>query len=476
MKNRELRRISADPNHRIRINKCSTQNSLDTLPQITSTLQPDVLRRYTHREIAAPGGREDGTNASAVSDGPPNIQKHGGGQASRICRAQNRNQPRFDLARNRWFCEDAYGNRRCVHKIANLRFAATLKVAPVRRLCRMEDSSEAHSREFLTVLGNEFRRQGFDQMLLARGCGTLARDRITTLQINVGKLCNQACQHCHVEAGPKRTESMSRQIAERVLQMLRVSPTITSVDITGGAPELNPNFRYLVTGSRELGRDVIDRCNLTVLLEPGMEDLGNFLAENQVEIIASLPCYTAENVDAQRGRGVFDKSIRALRLLNALGYGTEGSALKLSLVYNPLGATLPPDQSRLEAEYKLQLHEHFKIEFHRLFTLTNMPIKRFADFLDHSGKRADYMTLLTEHFNPATVSGLMCRSLVSVGWDGTLYDCDFNQMLEIGIGGDRLTVWDLESFGHLAGRRIATSTHCFGCTAGAGSSCGGALL
>jgi radical SAM/Cys-rich protein len=332
----------------------------------------------------------------------------------------------------------------------------------------------------LNVLQRESKAYSFDKTLLAHGVGPLVRDSVTTLQVNVGKLCNQACQHCHVDAGPKRTESMSAEIAERLLQILSDSPTIATVDITGGAPELNPNFRRLVTGSRQLGRHVIDRCNLTVLFEPGMEGLEDFLARNQVEIIASLPCYTAANVDAQRGGGAFDKSIRALRLLNELGYGMPGSALKLNLVYNPLGATLPPDQTRLEADYKLHLREQFSIEFHRLFTLTNMPIKRFADLLRRSGKHGEYMALLVEHFNPATVSGLMCRSLVSVAWDGTLYDCDFNQMLEIGIielGRDRrrLTVWDLDSFTHLAGQHIATSTHCFGCTAGAGSSCGGAL-
>lgn len=344
------------------------------------------------------------------------------------------------------------------------------------RICipglRLRPSPQHYERLAKSDLGYAL---SFQQTLLTRGCGPLIREEITTLQINLGKLCNQACQHCHVEAGPKRTESMPRQIAERLLQMLRVSPNITTVDITGGAPELNPNFRRLVTGSRELGRQVIDRCNLTVLFEPEMQDLVDFLARNQVEIIASLPCYTAENVDAQRGRGVFDKSIRALRLLNECGFGLPHSPLKLSLVYNPLGATLPPDQSRLEEDYKRQLRQQFGIEFHRLFTLTNMPIKRFADFLDRSGKRAEYMALLIEHFNPATVPGLMCRSLVSVGWDGALYDCDFNQMLELGMGGRRLTVWDFENFGGLAGRHIATAAHCFGCTAGAGSSCGGAL-
>jgi len=327
----------------------------------------------------------------------------------------------------------------------------------------------------LKVLQREHDSYSFSDALLTHGFWPLRRDPVTTLQINVGKLCNQACQHCHVEAGPKRTESMSEEVAERLLTLLSASPTIGVVDITGGAPELNPNFRRLVMRSRELGRAVIDRCNLTVLFEPGMASLTDFLARQQVEITASLPCYTSENVDAQRGRGVFDKSIRALQHLNKLGYGMPGSALKLNLVYNPLGASLPPDQGRLEADYKRQLRENFSIEFHQLFTLANMPIKRFADFLDRNGKRADYVKLLVEHFNPATVSGLMCRSLVSVGWDGVLYDCDFNQMLEIGMDGLGLTVWDLASFSDISGHRIATASHCFGCTAGAGSSCGGAL-
>ena len=315
----------------------------------------------------------------------------------------------------------------------------------------------------------------FDRTLAERSCGPLLRDHVSTLQVNVGKLCNQACHHCHVDAGPKRTEIMSREVAERVLQLLEGSPSITTVDITGGAPELNPNFRQLVKHSRKLGREVIDRCNLTVFFEAGMEQLPEFLAANHVQITASLPCYSAANVDAQRGRGVFDKSIQALRRLNSLGYGKPGSSMNLNLVYNPLGAALPPDQSRLEADYKRQLAEHFGIEFHRLFTLTNMPISRFADTLRRDGKYADYMALLEANFTPSTVPELMCRSLVSVGWDGVLYDCDFNQMLEIGIAARRLTVWDLENLDNLAGQRIATASHCFGCTAGAGSSCGGAL-
>lgn len=325
------------------------------------------------------------------------------------------------------------------------------------------------------MLQSEYRGRSFERTLVAHGVGPLLREDVTTLQINVGKRCNQACQHCHVEAGPNRTESMSEAVVKRLFQILCASPSVATVDITGGAPELNPHFRQLVARSRELGRHVIDRCNLTVLFEPGMETLGDFLAANKVEITASLPCYTAANVDAQRGRGAFDKSIRALRFLNELGYGMPDSPLKLNLVYNPLGATLPPDQNRLETDYKVQLREQFSIEFHRLFTLANMPIKRFDMYLQRTGKNSDYMNLLVEHFNPATVAGLMCRTTISVGWDGALYDCDFNQMLEISTGRRGLTIWDVESFSSLAGQRIATSAHCFGCTAGAGSSCGGAL-
>jgi radical SAM/Cys-rich protein len=314
----------------------------------------------------------------------------------------------------------------------------------------------------------------FEQALAAHGVGLLTRTQTTTLQVNVGKLCNQACHHCHVEAGPKRTEIMPRHVAERVIGLLAGSPQIQTLDITGGAPELNPNFRFLVTQAWRLGCHLIDRCNLTVMFEPGQEDLAEFLARHSVEVVASLPCYTAENVDQQRGRGVFDKSIRALQLLNSLGYGRPGSELTLNLVYNPLGAFLPPSQEKLEADYRIQLREHFGVEFNRLFTITNMPIKRFAEWLARERKQESYMGLLVNHFNPATVEGLMCRSLVSVGWEGQLYDCDFNQMLEIGMRGTR-TIWDLQSFDGLAGKRIATGSHCFGCTAGTGSSCGGSL-
>lgn len=317
----------------------------------------------------------------------------------------------------------------------------------------------------------------FDQALSRHGLGSLTRAKTTTLQVNVGKLCNQACHHCHVDAGPARTERMERATAERVLALLAHSPAVRSVDLTGGAPELNENFRMLVEGARRASREVMVRCNLTVMFEPGMERLGEFYRDNRVTLVCSLPCYSAANVERQRGRGVFEKSITALRNLNALGYGDGG--LELSLVYNPVGAVLPPPQAGLEADYRRELGA-YGVRFNRLLTITNMPIARFAHQLHQWDKYADYMGLLVNHFNPGTVEGLMCRALVSVGWDGRLYDCDFNQMLDIPIGaaGTRgaLTIWDIDDLGTLAGTPIATGAHCFGCTAGAGSSCGGALV
>jgi radical SAM/Cys-rich protein len=301
----------------------------------------------------------------------------------------------------------------------------------------------------------------------------LRRAETTTLQVNLGKLCNQACHHCHVEAGPKRTEIMPRRVAERVIELLATSPGVGTLDLTGGAPELNPNFRWLVDEARRLGRHVIDRCNLTILFEPGMGDLDEFLAARGVEIVASLPCYSARNVEEQRGRGVFAKSIAALRRLNALGYGT-GGVRRLDLVYNPNGAFLPPAQASLEAKYKDELAREHGITFDHLFTITNVPIARYADFLDAQGRYDEYMSLLVRHLNPQAVPGLMCRSLVSVGWDGAVYDCDFNQMLELPLPAAR-TIFDLDSL-ELADQPIATASHCFACTAGAGSSCGGSLV
>lgn len=303
----------------------------------------------------------------------------------------------------------------------------------------------------------------------------IRRKPLEILQINVGKLCNQACSHCHVEAGPKRTEIMERKTAERLMELLKRSPTIQTVDLTGGAPELNPNFRFLVEESRRLGREVIDRCNLTVLFEQGQEETICFLRHHRVKIVASLPCYSKENVDKQRGNGVFEKSIRALRWLNESGYGREKTGLVLDLVYNPLGAFLPPPQAGLEATYKKELSELFGIEFNHLFTITNMPIKRFLDFLRRTGKLEEYMTLLVNQFNPRAALGVMCRNLISVSWDGQIHDCDFNQMLEIPAGGRRRMIWDISSFDEISGE-IAFADHCYGCTAGVGSSCGGVLI
>ncbi len=319
-------------------------------------------------------------------------------------------------------------------------------------------------------------RYDFRAAMHDAGSGPLVRSELTTLQINVGKLCNQACHHCHVDAGPKRTEIMTPKVVDKILSLLASNEQIELVDLTGGAPELNPDFRRLVTGARALGRTVIDRCNLTVLFEPGQEDLAVFLTDQQVEITASLPCYSEDNVDKQRGKGVFEKSIAALRALNQLGYGIPNSGLVLNLVYNPVGVYLPPSQAALQADYKRELDAQFGIQFNELFTITNMPIKRFAHFLEREGKLDEYMSLLINHFNPATVQGLMCRSLLSIAYDGALYDCDFNQMLEIDIGGgDQPTVFELDDLSTFTGRPIATDSHCFGCTAGAGSSCGGAL-
>ncbi|MGD8859775.1 MAG: arsenosugar biosynthesis radical SAM protein ArsS [Myxococcales bacterium] len=333
------------------------------------------------------------------------------------------------------------------------------------RLNVVPDSSRVAGPDFGSVLGQH-------------GVATPRRARLTTLQINVGKRCNQACQHCHVEAGPARTEMMDGRTARRLIELAASAAAIDTVDITGGAPELNPHFRELVTAMRALGKRVIDRCNLTILLEPGQEDLAGFLAAEGVDIVASLPCYGRDNVDKQRGKGVFERSIEALHRLNRLGYGVAGSGLSLDLVYNPLGAFLPPAQDSLEAQYKRELRALGGIEFNRLLTLTNMPIKRFAHALDREGQYDDYMRLLQEHFNPGTVEGLMCRSQVSVGYDGALYDCDFNQMLELpldGRDGTAETIWSIDALSQLDGSGIATDSHCLGCTAGAGSSCGGAI-
>jgi radical SAM/Cys-rich protein len=306
----------------------------------------------------------------------------------------------------------------------------------------------------------------------------LRRGRAEILQVNAGKLCNLTCVHCHVNAGPKRKEIMTRETIDRIIDWM-ANTDIPTVDLTGGAPEMIPDFRYFIERVKELqlSRHVIDRCNLTILLEDEYHDLPEFLADKQVEIIASMPCYTARNVSAQRGDGVFEGSIAALQLLNSLGYGTD-PALPLHLVYNPVGPFLPPPQSKLEADYKRELQKHFGIVFNRLFTLSNLPVGRFAAYLRQNNKLDEYMQLLIEAFNPATIQGLMCRNTISIGWRGEVYDCDFNQQLGMqwnNPDGSGIFLWDINP-DSLQNREIMTDDHCFGCTAGAGSTCGGAIV
>jgi radical SAM/Cys-rich protein len=306
----------------------------------------------------------------------------------------------------------------------------------------------------------------FSDILKKEGLWPLTRNKLEILQINIGKRCNLTCHHCHVESGPTRTENMEKKEIERLIYLLKKSKTIHTVDLTGGAPELNPNFKYIVEESRALGHKILDRCNLTVFYEEGMNDLPEFLAKNEVQIIASLPCYTPQNVDKQRGKGVFDKSIEALQWLNNLGYGKPGSNLELHLVYNPGGAFLPAKQSELEQQYKIELKKYMGIEFNKLLTITNMPIKRFADDLFRTGEYKKYMELLINNFNKSTVKGIMCKNLISVAFDGSLYDCDFNQALEINLGAfgnKKITIWDIESFDDIQFKKIATKHHCFGC-------------
>lgn len=315
----------------------------------------------------------------------------------------------------------------------------------------------------------------FAATLTAHGYEELHATALEILQINVGKLCNQTCAHCHVDAGPTRTEIMTQETVDAVLDVLRRYPKIATVDITGGAPELNPCFEYLVEQARALGRHVMDRCNLTVFFVRGKERLPEFLRDHQVEIVASLPCYLEENVEAQRGKGVYGRSIQALQRLNGLGYGRQGSGLILNLVYNPVGPKLPPSQAELEQDYRIELGRRFGIEFNKLCTITNMPISRFLEDLHRSGAYEQYMELLVASFNPAAVQHVMCRNLISVGWDGKLYDCDFNQMLELPLHRGLPTTIKEFDLAALERRRVVIGEHCYGCTAGAGSGCGGAL-
>ena len=318
-------------------------------------------------------------------------------------------------------------------------------------------------------------RNRFAQTLAERSL-SLRRARPEILQVNVGKLCNLTCLHCHVNAGPKRKEIMSRETIDRTIDWFGKTD-IPTIDLTGGAPEMIPDFCYFIEQVKSLQptRHVIDRCNLTILLERGYENLASFLARNKVEIIASMPCYSPENVNAQRGEGVFEGSIAALQLLNSSGYGIEPE-LPLHLVYNPVGGFLPPSQAELETDYRREFKKHFGIVFNKLYTLTNLPIGRFASYLRHNNKLNEYMELLIQAFNPATIDGLMCRNTISVGWRGEVYDCDFNQQL--GMQWENsvpIFLWDVDPE-QIENRQIMTGNHCFGCTAGAGSSCGGAIV
>ena len=304
----------------------------------------------------------------------------------------------------------------------------------------------------------------------------IKRGTLKTLQVNLGYLCNQQCLHCHVNASPKRKEIMSRECIEEVLKFL-VDHSIETLDLTGGAPELNPDFRFLVQEARKNGVHVIDRCNLTILNEPGQELLAEFLAENNIEIFASLPCYEEANVDGQRGKGVHESSIVGIRKLNKVGYGIEGSNLRLNLVYNPGGPYLPPSQSQLELDYRHELQQRHQIFFNQLYTITNMPIKRFGSTLVSKGQFDEYMLLLKSVYQQENLATVMCRTLISVDWQGNVYDCDFNQMLDLPInlsGSVRPHLRDITPES-IKGNSIAIADHCYGCTAGQGSSCGGAL-
>ena len=319
------------------------------------------------------------------------------------------------------------------------------------------------------------RHRPFEQSLAGTGLAPLRALGIQVLQVNVGKLCNQTCRHCHVDAGPERREVMSRETLQLCLDVL-AQTDIPTLDITGGAPEMNPHFRWLVEKAHVLGRHIIDRCNLTILLAPGYEDLPAFLARHQVEVVASLPCYLPANTDKQRGEGVFAKSIIALRTLNELGYGQPGNGLMLTLVFNPIGPALPPAQDALEDAYRRELSARHGIVFTRLLTITNMPISRFLDDLIRAGRYDEYMEKLINAFNPEAVAGVMCRTMLSVGWDGRLFDCDFNQMLDLELAPSlprHIRDFDRELLSH---RPIETGQHCYGCTAGSGSGCQGAIL
>ena len=300
----------------------------------------------------------------------------------------------------------------------------------------------------------------------------ISRNDLEILQVNLGYLCNLSCTHCHVNAGPKRTELMDRQTVDEVLAFIDYNKAIHTLDLTGGAPEMNPNFQYIVRQALDRGLKVIDRCNLVILLEPGYQELAQFLADNHVEIVASLPCYLEDNVDKQRGKGTFNASIRALQLLNQLGYGKEGNDLTLNLVFNPQGVNLPPEQQALELAYKQYLQEHYDVVFNQLFAITNLPVQRFGSQLISKGQFDDYIQLLKDNYQVHNLAQVMCKNTLSVDWQGYVYDCDFNQMLKLPLGGKSTHINDVVN---LKSRSITTLQHCYGCTAGQGSSCGGSI-
>jgi radical SAM/Cys-rich protein len=421
---------------------------------------------------------------------------------------------KIQLAAAKWRRRDLFGNSLVGQTVRDMNAAAMDKskgdstinlasLSKVDRLARRRTLHELDIPDFMVHVQEQMDVNIWPGVVVA-SCSTttttgdaaakgavLCRRAPVVLQINVGLYCNQACGHCHVESSPLRTEMMTAETAARCLQLLVSTPSITTLDVTGGAPELNACFRTLIAMARHLRPDltIIDRCNLTVLQEPGQEDLVDFLKENRVDIVASLPCYSQKNVDQSRGNGVFERSIAALLALNDAGYGppsaqssssdaggAQPNRLKLDLVYNPSGAFLPPPQDKLQVQYKEQLATNFGIIFDQLFTMTNMPVKRFVDFLNRRDELVEYMDLLVRNFNPETVTSLMCRDTVSVGFDGRLYDCDFNQQLGIGLGGkangleDGLTIFDVDSLDQLQDHAIRTGRHCFGCTAGMGSS------
>ncbi len=323
---------------------------------------------------------------------------------------------------------------------------------------------------------NAYRLVPFQQNLERAGLFPLRPTHLEIFQVNVGKMCNQVCKHCHVDAGPDRKEIMTRETMRQCLDALANNPSIGIVDLTGGAPELNPDFRWFVENIKALGRHIIVRCNLTIILaNKRFHDLPDFFRHHNVEVVSSLPFYTKDRTDRQRGNGVFEDSIKALQMLNAVGYGMPGTGLTLNLVYNPAGAFLPPDQSVLEKEYKDALAKDFGIQFNHLFTITNLPISRYLDYLLNSGNYEKYMEKLINAFNPVAAANVMCRNTISISWDGYLYDCDFNQMLDMKVSSSGKHISQFKTL-ELVNREIVVNQHCYGCTAGAGSSCGGAVV